>query len=212
MKKCVLKIAVFVLLFVLISCKNKNHETEIVPAVEIQQIDSIKDESIRTNESESSISQESNSEKNVEDKALSILNSDNNYQTEDPLKSNYRTNFWDGMSWRKRDITYDKNNKTIDKKKMMSTIWNLDSSIAYDYILLFYSDDVFQIGEIHSASIFAQGNYRFEDDKLVLYSIVYNHQHSTQSVEVWCSHKVLQSDSIPFISTQSVGVLNPPHE
>ena len=39
-----------------------------------------------------------------------------------------------------------------------------------------------------------------------------NHQHSTQSVEVWCSHKVLQSDSIPFISTQSVGVLNPPHE
>jgi len=39
-----------------------------------------------------------------------------------------------------------------------------------------------------------------------------NHQHSTQSIEVWCSHKVLQSDSIPFISTQSVGVLNPPHE
>ena len=40
----------------------------------------------------------------------------------------------------------------------------------------------------------------------------FNHHTSTQSVEVWCSHKVLQSDSIPFISTQSVGVLNPPHE
>ncbi len=47
-------------------------------------------------------------------------------------------------------------------------------------------------------------------DKMIEY--LYNHQHSTQSVEVWCSHKVLQSDSIPFISTQSIGVLNPPHE
>gem|GEM_PF-2735819 len=48
--------------------------------------------------------------------------------------------------------------------------------------------------------------------KLRLFNIVNNHQHSMQSVEVWCSHKVLQSDSIPFISTQSVRVLNPPHE
>ena len=33
-----------------------------------------------------------------------------------------------------------------------------------------------------------------------------------KNVGVWCSHKALQSDYIPFISTHSVGVCNPPHE
>ena len=174
MKKYVLQIFVFALLFVLISCKGKqNLETEILPAPEIQQTENFQDENIQITDYEDTVSQEPDIVENQEDEALSILNSDKNYQTEDPLKSNYRKTYWDGMSWRKRDITYDANNKTIDKEKMMSTIWNLDSSIAYDYILLFYLDDVFQIGDIHSAAIFAQGNYRFEDGKLVLYSIVY---------------------------------------
>ena len=52
----------------------------------------------------------------------------------------------------------------------------------------------------------------YKNTELMTMRSFWNHQHSTQSVEVWCSHKVLQSDSIPFISTQSVGVLNPPHE
>jgi 8-oxo-dGTP diphosphatase len=57
------------------------------------------------------------------------------------------------------------------------------------------------------------GAEKFTMIPVAVYSVtVDNHQHSTQSVEVWCSHKVLQSGSIPFISTQSVGVLNPPHE
>ena len=175
MKKYVLQIVVFAFIILLGSCKEKqNLDTETLPAAEIQQTENFQDENIQITDYEDTVSQEPDIVENQEDEDLSILNSDKNYQTEDPLKSNYRKTYWDGMSWRKRDITYDENNKTIDKEKMMSTIWNLDSSIAYDYILLFYLDDVFQIGDIHSASIFAQGNYRFEDGKLVLYSIVYN--------------------------------------
>ena len=34
----------------------------------------------------------------------------------------------------------------------------------------------------------------------------------TQSVGVWCSHKVLQSDYIPPVSPQRGGVCNPPLE
>ena len=49
-----------------------------------------------------------------------------------------------GISWKKREIKYDMNDKMLSKEKLMSTIWRLESNT--NWMLLFYSDDSFVIG------------------------------------------------------------------
>ncbi len=95
------------------------------------------------------------------------------YQSEDILKINYRKSPNDGTSWKNREIKYDKNDRTLSKEKLMSTIWVLDENIAHSYILVFYSDDYFMIGSYHTGPS-AFGKYKIENGLLVLYSFCYD--------------------------------------
>lgn len=75
-----------------------------------------------------------------------------------------------GSSWKKRDIKYDINDKTLSKEKLMSTIWRLESNT--NWMLLFYSDDSFAIGW---GDVSAFGKYEIKDGKLILSSFDFNH-------------------------------------
>ena len=61
------------------------------------------------------------------------------------MKINYRKSYNDGMSWRKRELRYDINDKEITKEKLLSTIWLSDEKVAKNFLLLFYCDDYFLI-------------------------------------------------------------------
>lgn len=75
-----------------------------------------------------------------------------------------------GMSWKKREIKYNINDKTLSKEKLMSTIWLMESNT--NWMLLFYSDDSFAIGW---GDIVAFGKYEIKDSKLILSSFDFNH-------------------------------------
>ena len=95
------------------------------------------------------------------------------YQSEDIMKINYRKSYNDGMSWKERELRYDINDKEITKEKLLSTIWLSDEKVAKNFLLLFYSDDYFIIGGIHSGPS-AFGKYTIENGILVLYSFNYD--------------------------------------
>ena len=92
------------------------------------------------------------------------------YQSENPLNIFYRKSVNDGISWRKRDIKYNINDKTLSKEKLMSTIWRLESNTSW--MLFFYADDYFAIGW---GDIVAFGKYEVKGNKLILSSFDYNH-------------------------------------
>ena len=92
------------------------------------------------------------------------------YQSENPLNIFYRKNSNDGISWRKRELKYDKNDKTLSKEKLMSTIWRMESNTSW--MLLFYADDYFAIGW---GDVAAFGKYSVKDNKVILSSFDYNH-------------------------------------
>ncbi|MBO4639950.1 MAG: hypothetical protein J5710_09375 [Treponema sp.] len=92
------------------------------------------------------------------------------YQSDNPLNIFYRKTVNDGISWRKRDIKYNINDKTLSKEKLMSTIWLMESNTSW--MLLFYADDYFAIGW---GDIVAFGKYEIKNNKLILSSFDYNH-------------------------------------
>lgn len=95
------------------------------------------------------------------------------WQSENPDAIFYRKNSNDGMSWRKRNLNYDKTDKKLSKEKLMSTIWKVDSEKDSSGILLFYSDDYFAIGSVY-ADIYAFGKYSLEAGKIILSDFDFN--------------------------------------
>ena len=92
------------------------------------------------------------------------------YQSENALNIFYRKSTNDGISWRKREIKYDVNDKTLSKEKLMSTIWRMETNT--NWMLLFYADDYFAIGW---GDVAAFGKYEVKDNKLILSSFDFNH-------------------------------------
>ena len=95
------------------------------------------------------------------------------YQSDDILKFNYRNNSSDLSSWREREIKYDMNDKKLTKEKLMSTVWTLNKSILDSFVLIFYSNNFFSIGEKNSGPS-AFGTYDIEGEVLFTKSFCYD--------------------------------------
>lgn len=93
------------------------------------------------------------------------------YQTVNKLKSTYKEKKWDGYSWRYRENKYDKNDKKMSKKKLLSTAWLLPidyENNVFNFFLMFYEDDIFKFGG-QSAGVLVTGKYKIKFNKVVLY-------------------------------------------
>lgn len=95
------------------------------------------------------------------------------WQSDNPSMIFYRRNVNDGSSWRKRNLTYNKNDMKLSKEKLMSTVWLVDSKKDPSGRLLFYSDDYFAIGSCY-ADIYAFGKYSIENGKIILSEYDFN--------------------------------------
>ena len=93
------------------------------------------------------------------------------YQTVNKLKSTYKERKWDGYSWRYRENKYDKNDKKMSKKKLLSTAWLLPidyENNVFNFFLMFYEDDVFKFGG-KSTGVLVTGKYKIKNNKVFLY-------------------------------------------
>ena len=95
------------------------------------------------------------------------------YQSDDKLKINYQKNSGDKSSWCEREIKYDMGDKKVSKEKLMSTVWVLDKDVAESFVLIFYSDDFFAIGDKTSGPS-AFGKYDTDGGVLTLKSFSYD--------------------------------------
>lgn len=90
------------------------------------------------------------------------------YQSSDNMLSTYKKNRSDGYSWRDRESNYDKTKKVVSSDKLLSTIWVTDPLASSQIILVFYKDNVFNIGT-RQAGILITGKYKINDQKLILF-------------------------------------------
>ncbi|MBQ1662293.1 MAG: hypothetical protein II054_07305, partial [Treponema sp.] len=95
------------------------------------------------------------------------------YQSDDKLKINYQKNSGDKSSWCEREIKYDMSDKRVSKEKLMSTVWVLDKDVAESFVLIFYSDDFFAIGD-KTLGPSAFGKYDTDGGVLTLKSFSYD--------------------------------------
>lgn len=84
-----------------------------------------------------------------------LFTQEKEYQSVDPLLSNYRVGKNDGYSWRTREIKYSISDIKLSKDKLISTIWRE----GFFGILVFYTDDRFAYGGA-PWGIMTAGSYR----------------------------------------------------
>ena len=149
MKRILFVIASFI--FCLSACKKNGNSVA-------EQTNEVKAEEIIIDESKAAKEElENNNESKKKD----------SFQTLDPLRSDYKESDSDGYSWRYRDCTYDKNDTTLTKEKLLSTAWSMDSEVNQYYILCFYTDDVFKAGT-RQAGVNCIGTYEVRDGKVFM--------------------------------------------